>query len=119
LISSAILPVLGATSAQNVELREHLKVFTGANLRVRALLDAVVKDPDQEGVYMGEIREESEALALRALVLPRSVPSSLVVKKLEESLGQFGEGGEVRGLKRPGVGVGEGSEERRKRARNV
>jgi len=85
---------------------------------VRALLDAVVKDPDQEEMYMSEIREESEALVLRALVLPRPVQLSSEVTKLKESLGQFGEGGEVRGLKRFGEGVGEGSEERRKRARN-
>ena len=117
--SSAILPVLDATSVQNVELRDHLKVFTGANLRVKALLDAAVKDPAQEGMYLGEIREASEALALRALVLPRPVPSSSAVKELEESLGQFGEGGEVRGLKRPGEGAREGSGKRRKRAWDV
>ena len=107
-----------ATSAQNTELREHVKAFQGANLRVRALLDAALKDPDQEDLYMGEVRKESEALALRALVLPCPVPLS-AVKKLEESLGQFGEAGQVRGLKRLGEGAGEGSEERRKRARNV
>lgn len=94
-------------------------MFKGASLRVKALLEAAVKDPAQEKVYMGELREESEALALRALVLPRPVASSSVVNKLEESLGQFGEGGEVRVLKRSGEGVGEGTEERRKRARNV
>jgi hypothetical protein len=111
--------VLGATLAQNTELREHVTVFTGANLRVKALLDATAKDPDQKEVYLGEIREGSEALALRALVLPRPVSSSAVVEELTEVLGQFGEGGEVRGLKRAGEDVGEGSEERRKRGRNV
>ena len=86
---------------------------------MRALLDAALKDPDQEDLYMGEVRKESEAFkALRALVLPCPVPLS-AVKKLEESLGKFGEAGQVRGLKRLGEGAGEGSEERRKRARNV
>lgn len=120
IIFSALLPVLSATLAQNDELREDLKVFQGTNLRVKALLEAMVKDPNREDMYMGEAREESEALALRALVLPRRVPWSAMVEKLEESLGQFGEGSEMRGLKRsPGEGTGEASEERRKRARNV
>jgi hypothetical protein len=107
------------TSAQNAELREHLKVFSGGNLRVKALLDAAAKDPDQRELYINEIREESEVLALRGLVLPRPVPSSSVAKKLEESLAQFGEGGDVRSLKRSEESVGEGSEDRRKRARAV
>ena len=85
---------------------------------MRALLDAVVKDPDQEEMYMSEIQEESEALVLRALVLPHPVQLSSEMTKLKESLGQFGEAGEVRGLKRFGEGVGKGSEERRKQARN-
>ena len=119
IIFSALLSVLSATLAQNDELREDLKVFQGTNLRVKALLEAMVKDPNREDMYMGEAREESEALALRALVLPRRVPWSAMVEKLEESLGQFGEGSEMRGLKRSGEGTGEASEERRKRARNV
>ena len=94
-------------------------MFQGAGLRVKALLDAAARDPEQEEVYMREIREESESLALRALVLPRPVASSAVVAKIEASLGQFGEGGEVRGLKRSEESVGEGSEDRRKRARVV
>ena len=53
---------------------------------MRALLDAVVKDPNQE---------ESEALVLRALVLPCPVQLSSEVTKLKESLGQFSKGGEV------------------------
>ena len=80
---------------QNAEFCDHLKAFQGAGLRVRALLDAVVRDPEQGEVYMGEIREESEALALRPLVLPRPVPSAAVVAKLEASLALFGEGGEA------------------------
>jgi hypothetical protein len=94
-------------------------VFSGGNLRVKALLDAVEKDPDQEEMYMGEVREEIEVLALRALVLPRPVPTSSVVKKLEENLAQFGEGGDVQSLKRSEESAGEGSEDRRKRARAV
>ena len=105
-------------SAQNAELRDHLKAFKGGNLNMRALLDAVVKDPDQEEMYMSEIREESEVLVLRALVLPCPIQLSSEMTKLKESLGQFGEAGEVRGLKRFREGVSEGSEERRKRARN-
>ena len=82
-------------SAQNAELCDHLKAFKGGNLNVRALLDAVVKDPNQEEMYMSEIWEESEVLVLQALVLPRPVQLSSEVTKLKESLGQFGKGGEV------------------------
>jgi len=105
-------------SAQNAELRDHLKAFKGRNLNMRALLDAMVKDPDQEEMYMSEIWEESEALVLRALVLPHPVQLSSGMMKLKESLGQFGKAGEVQGLKRFREGVGEGSEERRKQAQN-
>jgi len=105
-------------SAQNAELCDHLKAFKGGNLNMRALLDAMVKDPDQEEMYMSEIWEESEALVLRALVLPRPVQLSSEMMKLKESLGQFGKAGEVQGLKRFGEGVSEGSEERRKQAWN-
>jgi len=83
---------------------------------VKALLDAVAREPEKKEVYMEEVREESEALALRALVLPRPVPLSAAVAKLEASLALFGEGGETRGLKRAGESTGEGSEERRKQA---
>ncbi|KIJ89912.1 hypothetical protein K443DRAFT_15696, partial [Laccaria amethystina LaAM-08-1] len=100
--------------AQNVELCEHLKVFQGAGLRVRALLDAVAKDPKGKEVYMQEIREESESLALWAIVLPHPVVSSTVVAMVEASLGLFSKGGVVRGLKRVGEGSGAGSEDRGK-----
>jgi predicted butyrate kinase (DUF1464 family) len=90
------------TSAQNAELCEHLKVFSGGNLQVKALLDAAAKDPDQREMYIDEIREESEVLALRGLVLPCPVLSSSVAKKLEESLARFGEGSDVRSLKTSG-----------------
>jgi len=112
----ALLPVLAAALAQNTEFREHLKVFQGTGLLVKALLDGAAREPEKKEVYMEEVREESEALALRALVLPRPVPSSAAVAKLEASLALFGEGGETRGLKRPRESTEEGSEERRKRA---
>jgi hypothetical protein len=92
-------------------------VFQSAGLRVKALLDAVVKDPEQGEVFMREVQEESKLLALRALVLPRPVVSSVVVAKVEASLNQFGEGGDLRGSKRPEESAREGSEDRRKRAR--
>ena len=98
--------------AQNAEFHEHLKAFQGTGLLVKALLDAVAREPKKK-----EVREESEALALRALILPHPMPSSAAVAKLEASLALFGEGGEMRGLKRAGESTGEGSEERRKQAR--
>jgi hypothetical protein len=57
------------TSAQNAELCEHLKVFSGGNLRVKALLDAAAKDPDQREMYIDEIREESLSMDISFLCL--------------------------------------------------
>jgi len=91
----ALLPVLAAALAQNAEFHEHLKAFQGAGLLVKALLDAAAREPKKKEVYMEEVQEESEVLALRALVLPRPVPSSAAVAKLEVSLALFGEGGET------------------------
>jgi len=102
--------------AQNAEFCEHLKAFQGAGLLVKALLDAAAREPEKKEVYMEEVWEESKALALQALVLPRPMPSSVAVVKLEASLALFGEGGEMRGLKQAGESTGEGLEERRKRA---
>ena len=113
---SALIPVLDAALAQNTKFCEHLKVFQGAGLLVKALLDAVVREPKKKEMYMEEVQEGSRALALQVLVLPHSVPSSAAVAKLEVSLALFGEGGEMRGLKRAGESTGEGSEERRKQA---
>jgi hypothetical protein len=104
------------TSAQNAEFCEHLMVFQGTGLRVKALLDAVARELEKEDVYMGEVQVESEKLALQALVLPCPVRLSEAVARLEASLGLFNEGGKVRGLKRGGEGSGEGSEERKKQA---
>jgi len=86
---------------------------------VKALLDAAAREPKKKEVYMEEVQEESEALALRALVLPHPVPSSAAVAKLEVSLALFGEGGEMRGLKWAGESTGEGLEERRKQLGGV
>jgi hypothetical protein len=92
-------------------------VFQSAGLWMKALLDAVAKDPEQGEVFMREVQEESELLVLWALVLPRPVVSSVVVAKVEASLDQFGEGGDLRGSKRPEESTGEGSEDRRKQVR--
>ena len=78
----------------------------------------MAKDPDRREVYLQELREGCEELEIRVLVLPDSMSSSAAVEKLEEALELFGKGGEVRGVKRSGEGVGEGWEERRKRVRN-
>jgi len=81
--------------AQNAEFCEHLKVFQGAGLLVKALLDAVVREPEKKEMYMEEVQEESEALLLQVLVLPCPMPSSVAVAKLEVSLALFGKGGET------------------------
>jgi len=81
--------------AQNAEFREHLKVFQGTGLLVKALLDAAVREPKKKEMYMEEVQEESEALVLQVLVLPCPMPSSVAVAKLEASLALFGEGGEM------------------------
>ena len=103
--------------AQNTEFHEHLKVFQGTGLLVKALLDAAAREPKKKEVYMEEVWEESEALVLQVLVLPHPMPSSAAVVKLEVSLALFSKGGEMRGLKRAGESTGEDLEERRKRAR--
>ena len=80
---------------QNTEFCEHLKVFQGTGLLVKALLDAGAREPKKKEVYMEEVQEESEVLVLQALVLPCPMPSSAAVAKLEASLALFGEGGEM------------------------
>ena len=115
----AILPVLHTALAQNAEFHEHIQVFQNANLWVRTLLEAAEKDPTQETMYLGVIKEESSVLALRALVLPQLPSSSVEVARLEENLGRLGGSRESMGLKCSGEGSGEGSEEQRKWARRV
>ncbi|EDR07149.1 uncharacterized protein LACBIDRAFT_328129 [Laccaria bicolor S238N-H82] len=114
---TAILPILGATLAQNGKLRDHLEAFQNANFRVRALLQAADKDTQRAGEYLEQARIVSAALACRALLLPEPVPSSMEVARFKGSLERWKAGGQSSGSKRSGEGSGEGSEDRRKRAR--
>jgi len=65
--------------AQNAKFCEQVKVFQGAGLLVKALLDAAAREPEKKEVYMEEVWEESEVLVLWVLVLPCPVPSSVAV----------------------------------------
>lgn len=116
---TAILPILGATLAQNGKLRDHLEAFQNANFRVRALLQAADKDTQRAGEYLEQARIVSAALACRALLLPEPVPSSMEVARFKGSLKRWKAGGQSSGSKRSGEGSGEGSEDRRKRARSI
>jgi len=42
---------------QNAEFCKHIQVFKNANLWVRTLLEAAEKDPTQETMYLGVIKE--------------------------------------------------------------
>jgi len=115
----AILPILRTALVQNAEFCEHIQVFQNANLWVRTLLEAAEKDPAQETMYLGVIKEESLVLALHMLVLPQLLLSSGEVVRLEENLGWLGGSREGMGSKCSGEGSGEGSEAQRKQARRV